>query len=132
MNPGRTRPTRRNSRRLKNSKQNHRRDECRRIGNVLSAIFPKGIFMDDADKFREIYLFMRILEKIFHSADLRFQRAPKRTTGRDTLSEIGAYSLLWAELIQNNTKRPSKRKSFPKLKRLNRRRTENKRWLQKL
>ena len=132
MNPGRTRPIRRSSRRLKNAKQNHHRDECRRIGSVLSAIFPKGIFINTADKFREIYLFIRILEKIFHSADLQFQRATKRTTGRDTLSELSAYSLLWAELIQNNIKRSSKRKSFSKLKRLSRHRTENKRWPEKL
>lgn len=119
MNPAGTRPTQRMWKTTRN--------KCRRIGQFLSVVFPEGISVKDEGKFCEMYLLVHTLDKVFETATFRFQEKPKCDRARDTLRELGACSVMWAELIQNNTKKSSKRKSLRKLKELSYHRSKNKR-----
>ena len=94
-----------------------------RVGEILNVIFPEGMLIKGQQKFSEIGLLVRILDKILHGATLRFQDSKRRVKGkttRSTLENLGISSFMWADLIENNTKKPSKRKSLRKLKELHR------------
>lgn len=98
-----------------------------RVGEILNGIFPEGIFIKGQQKFSEIGLLVRMLDEILQGALLRFQNSKRRvkgTTTQDTLENLGVLSFMWAELIDNNTKKSSKRKSLRKLKELYRHKTD--------
>jgi len=103
-------------------RQNHDYAEAYlKVGEILNGIFPEGIFIKGQQTFSEIGLLVRMLDEILQAALLRFQNSKRRvkgTTTQDTLENLGVLSFMWAELIENHTKRPSKRKSLRKLKEL--------------
>jgi hypothetical protein len=75
-------------------------------------------------------LLVRMLDKMLKGANLRFKngrQAAKDGKTSDTLDDLGIYSLMWADLVEHNAKRPSKRKSLRKLKELYRSKTNHRR-----
>ncbi len=103
---------------------NSRAGSCLRVGKILNVIFPKGIFIGGEQKFSEIGLLVAIIEKILAAANLRFREKEKAMPARDTLENVGVNSLVWADLIKHNAKKPSKKKSRRKLKELYRRKID--------
>jgi len=103
-------------------RQNHDYAEAYlKVGEILNGIFPEGIFIKGQQTFSEIGLLVRMLDEILQAALLRFQNSKRRvkgTTTQDTLENLGVLSFMWAELIENHTKKSSKRKSLRKLKKL--------------
>jgi len=104
------------------SRQNH---DCAkaylRAGEILNVIFPEGILIKGQQRFSEIGFLVRMLDEILQAALLRFQISKRRVKGgptQETLENLGVLSFMWAELIENNAKKPSKRKSRRKLKEL--------------
>jgi hypothetical protein len=92
-----------------------------RVGVILNAMFPEGLLIKGEQKFNELGLFVRMLDNMLKGANLRFKNG--RQAARDgkisqTLDDLGVLSFLWGELIEMNTKKPSKKKSLRKLKEL--------------
>ena len=101
-----------------------------RVGEILNALFPEGLLIKGEQKFSELGLLVRMLDKMFKGANLRFKngrQAAKDGKTSDTLDDLGIYSLMWADLVEHNAKRPSKRKSLRKLKELYRSKTNHRR-----
>ncbi len=91
------------------------------MGEIINGILPEGILIKGQQKFSEIGLLVLMLVEILQAALVRFQNSKRKVKGRttqDTLQNLGVLSFIWAELIENNAKKPSKRKSRRKLKEL--------------
>ena len=102
-------------------------DAYLRVGEILNVIFPEGVLIKGEQKFSEIGLLVRILDKILHGATLRFKNSKRGVRGKateDTLESLGVSSFIWADLIEHNAKKPSKKKSLRKLKELHRHKTD--------
>ncbi len=113
-------------------KKKHRAhgEKLPKVGKILNAVFPEGLQIKGEHKFSEIVILVRILDKVLRGTNLRFKNGRQRVKNervQDTLEDLGVLSFTWAELIENNAKKPSKRISLRKLKELKRHRSENKR-----
>lgn len=113
-------------------KKKHRAhgEKLPKVGKILNAVFPEGLQIKGEHKFSEIVILVRIFDKVLRGTNLRFKngrQGVKNERVQDTLDDLGVLSFTWAELIENNAKKPSKRISLRKLKELKRHRSENKR-----
>lgn len=101
-----------------------------RVGEILHALFPQGLLIKGEQKFSEMGLLVRMLDKILKGTNLRFKNGRQRVTeGKTyhTLDDLGILSFMWADLVEHNTKKPSKKKSLRKLKELYRSKTNQRR-----
>lgn len=112
-------------------RKNHDYGEvCLRVGVILNAMFPEGLLIKGEQKFSEIGLLVRMLDKMLTGTNLRFKigrQAAKDGKISQTLDDLGIYSLTWADLIEHKAKKPSKKKSLRKLKELYRGKTNHRR-----
>ncbi len=113
-------------------KKKHRAqgEKLPKVVKILIAVCPEGLQIKGEHKFSEIVILVRILDKVLRGTNLRFKNGRQRVKNervQDTLDDLGVLSFTWAELIENNAKKPSKRISLRKLKELKRHRIENKR-----
>ncbi len=98
-------------------------EEHLKVGKILNAMFPEGVQIKGEHKFSEIVILVRMLDKMLKGTNLRFKNSRQRVKDervQDILENLGVLSFMWADLIENNTKKPSKRKSLRKLKELHR------------
>ena len=101
-----------------------------RVGVILNVMFPEGLLIKGEQKFSEIGLLVRMLDKMLKGTNLRFKngrQAVKDGKSSDTLDDLGVYSFLWADLVEHNAKKPSKKKILRKLKELYRGKTNQRR-----
>lgn len=104
-------------------KNRARGEEHLKVGKILNAMLPEGLQIKGEHKFSEIVILVRMLDKVLRGTNLRFKNSRQRVKDervQDTLDDLGVYSFMWADLIENNAKKPSKRKSLRKLKELHR------------
>jgi hypothetical protein len=98
-------------------------EEHLKVGKILNAMFPEGLQIKGEQKFSETVMLVSMLDKVLRGTNLRFKNSRQRIKDervQDTLDDLGILSFMWAELIKNNAKKPSKRKSQRKLKELHR------------
>ncbi len=96
-------------------------EEYLKIGKILNAMFPEGLQIKGEHKFSEIVMLVSMLDKVLRGTNLRFKNSRQRVKDervQGTLDDLGVLSFMWAELIENNKKNPSKKKSLRKLKEL--------------
>jgi len=101
-----------------------------KIGEILHALFPEGLLIKGEQKFCEMGLLVRMLDKILQGTNIRLKNCKQGANGaktQRTLDDLGIYSFMWADLIERNGKRPSKKKSLRKLKDLYRSKTVHRR-----
>lgn len=118
-------PTLRVAQRLRNraslfkSKNRDYGEAYLKTGEILDRIFPNGLLIKGKQKFREIGLLVRMLDKILRGTNLRFNNSRQQVKdekSQDTLDDLGVYSFIWAELIERGSKKPSKKLSRKRLK----------------
>lgn len=96
-------------------------EEHLKVGKILNAMFPEGLQIKGEHKLSEIVMLVSMLNKVLRGTHLRFKNSRQRVKDervQGTLDDLGVLSFMWAELIENNAKKPSKRKSRRKLKEL--------------
>lgn len=105
-------------------------EACLGAGVILNAMFPEGLLIKGEQKFSELGLLVRMLDKMLKGTNLRFKngrQAAKGGKSSDTLDDLGVYSFMWADLVEHNAKKPSKKKRLRKLKELYRSKTKHRR-----
>lgn len=96
-------------------------EEHLKVGKILNTMFPEGLQIGGEQKFGEIVLLVGMLEKVLRGTNWRFKNSRQRVKDervQDALDDLGVYSFMWADLVEHNAKRPSKKKSLRKLKEL--------------
>lgn len=100
------------------------------VGVILNAMFPEGLLIKGEQKFSEMGLLVSMLDKMLKGTNLRFKNGRQRVnegTTYHTLDDLGILSFMWADLVEHNAKKPSKKKSLRKLKELYRSKTNHRR-----
>ncbi len=92
-----------------------------KVGEILDRIFPDGVVIKGKQKFSEMGLLVRMLDNVLRGTNLRLknnQRRVKDKKSQDTFDDLGVYSFMWADLVEYNSKKPSKKLGRRKLKEL--------------
>lgn len=75
-------------------------DGYRQLGDVMTMLFPKGIFLHDAEDFARFYLMEKIVEKL-----CRYVRSYPSGGHEDSIHDLGVYSFKMEENDARNRHR---------------------------